>query len=100
MNVLRAAGALLAGLALAVLAGCSGDSAWDPAPYPAATPTGANGSPSPHPSGVIVVPESYVELRTVCDHGNRLYLARWGNSGGDPVMTVIPNDPSCKETPK
>jgi hypothetical protein len=82
---------------LGVLSACTAEpSPWDPPAYPEATPV-VSGSPSPHPTGVIVLPESYTELRTICDHGNRVYVAC---CSGDPVMWVVANDPSCKEEPQ
>ncbi len=91
--VLAATTAALSGSG-AALSGCT---SWDDTPsYPPATPT-VSGSPSPHPEGVIVLPESYVDLRSVCDHGNRVYVAE---RSGVIDMLVIPADPSCKESPQ
>jgi hypothetical protein len=74
------------------LGGCT---EWDPASEPA--PTVEGGSPSPQPSGVIQLPQSDIPVRTVCDHGNRLYVVGYSS---DVEVLIVPADPSCKETPQ
>lgn len=101
MNTTRAIMPGLLGSLLAVgflLVGCTGE----PPDYPAPTPAGPSGAPIPPPAGVIVLPDNdrMIQVRTVCDNGNRLYIiyGRYSNEHID--VKVIPQDPSCKETPQ
>lgn len=81
-----------------LLAGCVAEPPDDPAP----TPAGPSGTPVPPPAGVIVLPgnDRMIQVRTVCDNGNRLYIT-YGWYSSEPLdVKVVPQDPSCKEIPQ
>ena len=87
---------ITAALALVALtAACAGGSAPAPAGSPAPTHTDSLGQT------VISMSDSFPDVVTTCDHGNRIYQSfnvLNGNGGTSVTLAVVKADPTCPTT--
>lgn len=54
------------------------------------------GATNTAPADTINMPDGFSNVATKCDHGNRVYVA-FHNNSPYAAITVVPQDPTCKQ---